>query len=194
MGQQGEGELGAHAGNRAQEDVLLPPHRTLPERLAQLLLQGGQFLRQPGDVGRDVGADASGGSAEAVLLRDQHGQHLVPAARQGVERLGLGVPQRAHGWADRGGEVGQDCRVQRVGLGQLPGGAGEVPDLAGVDDHHRHRRRGQGGHQRQLQATRRLQHHDNRCQGRQPGDQLTDARLVVGDRPAVVRGWTATSN
>ena len=78
----------------------------------------------------------AGGGAEAILLRDQHGQYLLPAARQGAERLGVGVPQRAHRRADRRGEVGQERRVQRVGLGQLPGGAGEVPHLTGVDDHH----------------------------------------------------------
>ena len=40
--------------------------------------------------------------------------------------------------------MGQDPRVQSVGLGQRSGGPGEVPDLPWVDHHHRQRRSGQG--------------------------------------------------
>ena len=39
VGQQREGELLTHAGNGAQEVVLLPPHRTLPEHLSQALVK-----------------------------------------------------------------------------------------------------------------------------------------------------------
>ena len=43
---------------------------------------------------------------------------LVSAGGQGVECLGLGVSQRAHGGTNGLSEVGQDRRVESIGLGQ----------------------------------------------------------------------------
>ena len=125
---------------------------------------------------------------ETVLLRNQHGHHLVPSGSQGVEDLGFGVAQRVHGWSDCFGEVSQYRRVQSVGLGQLTGGPGEVPHLAGVDYDHRHRLGCKGSHERQLQAARSLQQHHDRLEGLQLGDQFTDPCLVMWNFPSVVRG------
>ena len=57
VGQQRQGYLFSHAGNAAQQVVLLAPHRTPPYRLAQLGVQVVQFLFQPGDVGLDARAN-----------------------------------------------------------------------------------------------------------------------------------------
>ena len=83
-------------------------------------------------MGCNAGTNGADGGAQPVLLGDQHGQHLVPAGRQRVEDLGLGVLEGAHVRTDDVGEMGQDPRVQSVGLGQRSGGPGEVPDLAWV--------------------------------------------------------------
>jgi hypothetical protein len=48
--------------------------------------------------------------------------------------LGQGAWLRPH----RLGEVGEHRSVDPVGLGELARGLGEVPDLPGVDDRHRH--------------------------------------------------------
>ncbi len=64
----------------------------------------------------------------------------MPACRQRVEYLRLGVSERTHGGANSVGEVGQHCRIGRVGLGQRTGGPGKVANLARVDHHHRQRR------------------------------------------------------
>ena len=157
VGHQSEGELLSHAGNGAQEIIPLPPHGTLAESLAQPLVQVVQLLLQPGDMSLNAGADGADGGTQPVLLRDQHGHHLVSAGSQGVENLGLGVPQRAHGGTNDIGEVGQDRRVQSVGLGQRLGGPGEVSNLTGVDDDYGQRRSCQGCHQGQFQTTRSLQ-------------------------------------
>ena len=82
MGQEGEGELFSHAGDGAQEVILLSPYGTLTESLPQLFVQVLQFLLQPGNVGLDAGTDGDGGGAEAILLRDQNGHHLVPSSSQ----------------------------------------------------------------------------------------------------------------
>ena len=78
------------------------------------------------------GLTAPLGGTQLVLLGDQHGQHLLPAGSQRVEDLGLGVLEGAHVRTDDVGEMGQDPRVQSVGLGQRSGGLGEVPDLGGL--------------------------------------------------------------
>ena len=106
MGQESEGELLTHAGDGAQEVVFLSPHRTLTESLPQPFVNVVELLLEPGDVGLDAGPDGADGAPKPVLLRHQDGYHLVPAGNQGVEDLGLGVPQRAHGWANGVGEVG----------------------------------------------------------------------------------------
>ena len=67
-----------------------------------------QLPLKPANVGLDAGTYGDRGSGtQAVLLRDQHGHHLMPAGSQGVEDLGLGVPQRSYGWSNRFGEVSQ---------------------------------------------------------------------------------------
>ena len=68
----------------------------------------------------------AGGQAQPVLLGDQHGHHLVTAGSQRVEDLARGVLEGAHLRTDGVGEMGQDPRVQSVGLGQRSGGPGEV--------------------------------------------------------------------
>ena len=132
MGQKGEGELLSHAGNGAQEVVLLSPHGTLTESLPQPFVNVVELLLKPSDVGLDAGPNGADGAPKPVLLRHQDGYHLVPAGNQGVEDLGLGVPQRTHGWANGVGEVGQYGRVQGISLRQRTGGFGEVSGLPGV--------------------------------------------------------------
>ena len=79
--------------------------------------------------------------------------------------------------------MGQDPRVQSVGLGQRTGGLGEVPDLAWVDHHHRQCRSGQGD----LQAARSLQQHQGRLQVHYLGDQSLNSGLIVGQDPSLPR-------
>ena len=69
-----------------------------------------------------------------------------------------GRSDRPHGLR----EVRQHRRVERVGLGQRPGRAGEVARLARIDHHDRQRRRGQRADQLQLQTAGRLQHDPGR--------------------------------
>ena len=59
----------------------------------QSLIQIVQLSLQPCNVGLDAGTDGDGGGAQAVLLRDQHGHHLVPAGSQGVKGLRLDISQ-----------------------------------------------------------------------------------------------------
>ena len=84
--------------------------------------------------------------------------------------------------------MGQYRCIQGVGLGQLTGGPGKVPHLAGVDDDHRQLPGRQSCHKGQFQAARRLHQHHGRSQALQLRYQLPDPRIVMGDLPSVVRG------
>ena len=92
IGQESHRETFPDSGNTAQQVVLLSPNGTLAESLPQALVQVVQLTLQPCNVGLDAGTHGDGGGTQAVLLRDQHGHHLVPAGDQRVEGLGLGVP------------------------------------------------------------------------------------------------------
>ena len=83
IGQESERELLSHAGNGAQEVILLSPYGTLTKSLPQSLVQVVRLLLQPCNVSVDAGTDGDGGGAQAVLLRDQHGHHLVAYGQPG---------------------------------------------------------------------------------------------------------------
>ena len=51
------------------------------------------------------------------------------------------------------GEVSQDVCIDGIGLGQLAGGLGKVPDLTGVNDHDGEPGVGQGAGEVRLQPT-----------------------------------------
>ena len=51
------------------------------QSLPQFLIQVVQLLLQPGYVSLDARTEGSGGSAQAVFLRHQHGHDLVSAGR-----------------------------------------------------------------------------------------------------------------
>ena len=87
-GRPGEGELFSHAGNGPQQVILLTPHWTPTKSLLQPFVQVVQLLLQPDDVRLYAGTHGANGGSPPVLLRHQHGHHLVPAGHQRVEHLG----------------------------------------------------------------------------------------------------------
>lgn len=79
--------------------------------------------------------------------------------------------------------MGQDLRIQTVGLGQLARGPGKVSDLAGVYCHYRQPGSAQSGHHGQFQAPGGLQHHQGGGEGLQPGHQGVNLFLLVRHAP-----------
>ena len=96
--------------------------------------------------------------------------------------------QRADGGADRLGKVRDDPGVERIRFGQQAGGAGEVPDLAGVDDRNRQAGAGQDGRHRGFVAARRFEGDESWCQGPQAVDERGQSRLVVRDHERLPGG------
>ena len=179
LGEQDARDLRSDAGHALQELVLCPQVGTVLDAGLELVLDSLAFLREPGDVRLDPGSQGGGGGAAALALGDQHRDQLSTSGEQLTQMLGLGIGQRAQLQRDGLSEVGQDGGVERVGLGQPAGGAGEVANLARVDHHHRQPRRGQLRDQRPLQTAGRLQHDSCRCQRLQLTDQGVDPGRVV---------------
>ena len=109
----------------------------------------------------------------------------MSAGGQGVECLGLDVSQRAHGGTNGLSEVGQDRRVESIGLGQPSSGPGKVPYLTGVGQPQADAaaKAATNG----LQAARGLQQHWVWAHTLYLGDWFPDPYLVVGDLPSLAR-------
>jgi len=78
-----------------------------------------------------IGAHRGGRDVQAIRLCGAHLDQLTPAAQERVQRLDRDIGQ----WPGRRPnllpEAGQQERVESIGLGELPNGAGERPDPAG---------------------------------------------------------------
>jgi hypothetical protein len=91
---------------------------------------------------------------------------LAAAFHQSFERLGLRVRQRSHLGFDRFAKSSQHLRVERVGLGQLPGGAREVAHLPWVNHRHPDSGRREGTGDGNFQAAGRFDNHHVHESGR----------------------------
>ena len=73
IGQKGGREDGAYPGYALQQIVLLPPDGAFPNTGGQVIVNIGQLLFQPGDMGQDAFPYSfAAGCAQAVSLRRKH--------------------------------------------------------------------------------------------------------------------------
>jgi len=86
--------------------------------------------------------------------------------------------------ADGLGTVGQGTGVEGLGLRQLPGGLGTIADLARLAHHDRQDGGSQRRDPRALETACGLEDHEGRADLLSPRDEVCDAFLSVGDRPA----------
>jgi hypothetical protein len=71
---------------------------------------------------------------EPVGLHADHFHHLAAARDQFGQVLAVGIGERTRFGTDAFREQRNDLGIERIGLGEPPGGTGEVPDLARIDD------------------------------------------------------------
>src|SRR3990170_801781 len=187
-GEQGGGDYRPYPWGALEKVVLLSPDRARADGLSQVPIQVGQAPLKPADVFQDVGAHRPGRCPQAVLLGYQHLHQLAPPCQEGTQFLGGSIWEGTEGWPDGLGELGQDLRIDSVGLGQAAGGPGKLPCLTGVDDHHRQPGSGQGSDQGQLNTTCRLQNHQGGVEPDKMGHQFGDALVIVRDVPGKSSG------
>ena len=124
----------------------------------QLALDLGEGRGQRRDHGVDAQVQVGAVLALLLLLGRAVVDQLAAPATENLEILRGGAGLGAQLGAHLGGEPGQDLRVQPVGLGQAPEGAGEVAGLARIDADDRQAGRGQGGDHDALVAAAGFQH------------------------------------
>ena len=98
-----------------------------------------------------------------------------------------------HGPGDGANGFGKERdhpRVERVGLGQLPGGPREVADLPGIDHGHGQPRAGQRDGDRDLIPAGRFQDDDGGRVAAQRAMQRGQAGIVVADAKGLAGGRT----
>ena len=126
------------------------------------------------------------GLPPAVLLHADHLDDLAAAGDELGEGLRVRVRHRPRLGPHALGEEGDRLGVEAVGLGEPPGGAGEVADLARVDDGERQAGAGQRRGDGDFETAGGLQHHEGGRQGPQLRGQAVEAGAVArnGERLA----------
>jgi hypothetical protein len=189
FGDERGGRNRTHAGHGAEQVLRLSTHRAGADGVVQIRLEVAQRALQPGDVGVDAALQpAIPGQAPPIGLGPEHLDQLTAAGDELAEALGVFARQRADDRAHGLGKASDDLDVQGVSLGEHPGGAGEIPDLAGVDDGDRQTGAGQGGRHGGLVAPRGFEDDQRGPQRLQPRPELGQPGLIVGDHEGLSGG------
>jgi hypothetical protein len=93
-----------------------------------------------------------------MALGDQHLQELAPALEHGINVLHGRVWKRTGRGAHRVCDVCDEAGIERISLGQLPGGLGNITYLARIDHGTGQLGDREGGHHRALPASRGFEH------------------------------------
>ncbi len=145
-------------------------------------------MSQPIDVRLDVRAhrlDAC--SRQAIRFGRHHLHELTTACQQGIERLRLVVGDRTRLGPHSLSEMGQQRRVQSIGLGKLTRRASEIADLPRIDDGDGNVPNDQCGDDGRLQAAGGLEDDERRLHRFEMRGELRDPGVVVADtlRPSL---------
>ena len=143
FGDQGAQRCFADTGYARQEIGIGLPGRGLTDRAVDVAFEFGEFGLQHRQMPLDrPDHPRLAGHAAAIAFSDDHLDDLAAARHQLTQGLRLGIGNRSRRRLDRLGEMGDSCSIDPVGLGQFAGRAGEIADLARVDDSHRQARCG----------------------------------------------------
>ena len=147
----------ADARNGFQERLGFAPSWGMLDGVADVVVDGVELLLEIGDVAREPsGERLVDGLAAPVGF---HADHLDDLARRPTSSARWTLsrfPKRPCLWTHALGEKGDHLRVERVGLGQAAHRAGEVSDLARVNDTERQPNAGEGRRNSGFEAASRL--------------------------------------
>jgi len=155
----------ADAGHRCQEIVGAAPDGGATHGVVDFVIEFGELGLQGRQGGADGALDARRARlAQTVRFHADHFHHLTTAGDQFAQRLTVGIGDRAWFGANPLGKQGDDLSIEGIGLGEAPGGAREIPDLAWVDDGERQAGGGQSRSHGDLEPARSLEHDQIGCQ------------------------------
>ena len=122
----------SHAGDGAQEVIFLPPHGTLTESPPQVLVHVAQLALKPFNVGFDVRTRTAMVAEALSRFFSETNMVITWCLREARELRTCVSPSRKGRTEGRTASAkwASTVCVKRVGLGKLPGGAGEVTHLA----------------------------------------------------------------
>ena len=147
----------ADARNGFQERLGFAPSWGMLDGVADVVVDGVELLLEIGDVAREPsGERLVDGLAAPVGFHADHLDDLAPPTDEFGEVDPLRFPKRPCLWTHALGEKGDHLRVERVGLGQAAHRAGEVSDLARVNDTERQPNAGEGRRNSGFEAASRL--------------------------------------
>src|SRR5829696_784177 len=179
-----------YSGNAPEESLVrLDEGGALFDGLIEVPVGASELFFEPPYVRFDASAHGlEAARPEAVFLSAQHA-HELPSSCEDLPKLpGFLVWDGSGRGTDGLCEAGKNESIQSVGFGQLAGGFGEVPRLAGVDYEEGYSRGGQGRDDGTLEASRGLQEHQSLRELGELADELLDAGLVVGSGEAFLGG------
>ena len=141
--------------------------------VADVVVDRVELLLEIGDVAREPsGERLVDGLAAPVGFHADHLDDLAPPTDEFGEVDPLRFPKRPCLWMHALGEKGDHLRVERVGLGQAAHRAGEVSDLARVNDTERQPNASQGRRNSSFEAASRLQYNKGDGQSLEADDQV----------------------
>src|SRR5262245_35716420 len=178
----------ADTGDATEQIFVLFPDRTVMDASVQIFVNLFQLGFQPADVSVDAFGDGLRSHSQPTSLGHNHLGDLSSPSDQRAQFHSDSVRQRAQRRAYRFTTTGKHLSIDSVGLSQLPGGLGEVPDLARVDHHRRQLGTHQCMHDLAFKAAAGFQHDPCGPDFTQPFDQGLDSGFVVENRFSLARG------
>ena len=195
FGQLGEQSARKHrtdAGNTPEKGLVLLEGDAPLDGFIEIAVGAGEFFLEPSHVCSDALLERLGSHLETVVLGDEHREDLSSPGEYVLQELGFLVRDYARCGLDCGGEAGEDEGINSVGLGKATDGLGElVPSLAGIDHGHGDSASGDGGGGQALISSGGFQDDQRWSDPFEPGEQLIDTLLVVGEEARI--GPRATS-
>src|SRR6266581_5605460 len=174
------GEPWPYPWHRAEQIVFLSPDGTLVNGVRERSFGLRHLTFEPCDVRVQALMHEVGRASETVFLRRQHLDELATSGKECGERLHLFIRQRPGYGTDDVGEMGENLRVEGIGLGQLPRRLGKVPHLSRIGDHDRQPRRDERPAEWQLETTGRFQDDQRNRESPQTLDHVGKPGLIIG--------------
>ena len=136
VGEHGAAHDGADARHGAEQVLCGAPDWALLNSVVEIAIDSRDASLEPADVFRDVPADQCAGVLQSIPLGGQHLEELSPPRHEGVELLALGIRERPWRGLHTLGNEREEVGIEPVRLGELPGGFGEVADVARIRHDH----------------------------------------------------------